>query len=159
MLTWCTMPKENFFHRTASTRPRKLIHHDMRESGAWYKGIINHSWTPDHIQNAHTVQEKHSYAMTKVSTFNMESLLHFYFKKKAKNKKREPRKNFQQAQQFRLLHIKTVLIMQHFSLKIKAVSLQTGWLANKPNCAHSVTPAFAQVRPQSQPSSAMDTYH
>lgn len=82
------MLKEHFFLRTASARPRKLIHHDIGESGACYKGIMNHSWTLDCIQNAHTAQEKHSYTMSKVSTFSMQSLLHFYLKKNnAKNKK------------------------------------------------------------------------
>lgn len=36
------------------------------------KGIVSHSWTLDPLQYAHTAQEKHCYAMSKVSIFSMQ---------------------------------------------------------------------------------------
>lgn len=146
--------------QNTSDRPRKLIHHDIRESGACYKGIMNHSWTLDHIQNAHTAQEKRSYAMSKVSTFSMQSLLHLYLKKTKPKKKKGTKGKFQTSSAILTPpHQNSANNVTFLIEKKKIVSLQAGWLANKPNCAGPVTPAFAQMRPRSQPSSAMDTFH
>lgn len=92
------MPKEHPI--TASTRLRKLIHHDIRESDACYEGIISYFCTLNHIQNAHTAQEKHSYAMSKISSFSMQSLSKFYLQKKIKERRGEPRENFKLVRQF-----------------------------------------------------------
>lgn len=56
---------------------------------------MNHSWALGHTQNAHTAREKCSYAMSKGSTFSMQSLLHFYFLKGLKIKKKRTKKKFQ----------------------------------------------------------------
>lgn len=70
MFLQCTTPKEHFFRRTASTKPRKPNRLVMTPvSQVLVKGIMSHSWTLDPLQYA---QEKHCYAMSKVSIFSMQ---------------------------------------------------------------------------------------